>query len=85
VTRSFDANRILVVSAMATLADALVRVIANDLPSIFSQHMCGTPPPAPEFNFHAFGIDVGSFETQSEYMQFTTPEACLSFIVGSML
>src|SRR4051794_7293617 len=56
------------------LVDAIVRVRACDVPSLFSLHMNGEAPPTPRFYFQAFGIDMGPFEKQSEYMKFTTPE-----------
>lgn len=41
ITRSFDAERILIMSAIATVADAVVRVTAVDIPSQFSLHLSG--------------------------------------------
>ena len=44
VTRSFDATRILTMACMAAIADAVVRVKACDVPSLFSYHMRGEGP-----------------------------------------
>ena len=83
ITRSFDAARILVNAAMAAMADTLVRVRAVDVPSMFSLHMQGQAPLTPRFFFQPFGIDMGPFAKQSEYMKFTTPElvACRTCVL----
>ena len=41
VTRSFDAVRLVVVACLATLADALMRIRASDVPSLLCLSYCG--------------------------------------------
>ena len=83
VTRSFDAARILVNAAMAAMVDTLIRVRAIDAPSMLSLHIQGAAPLTPRFFLQPFGVDMGPFAKQSEYMKFTTPEmtACRTMIL----
>ena len=83
ITRSFDAARILVNACMAAMVDTLVRVRAVDVPSMLSLHMQGQAPLTPRFFFQPFGVDMGPFAKQSEYMKFTTPElvACRTCVL----
>ena len=83
ITRSFDAARILVNASMAAMCDTLVRVRAVDVPSMLSLHMQGQAPLTPRFFFQPFGIDMGPFAKQSEYMKFSTPElvACRTCVL----
>ena len=70
VTRSFDASRILTMACMAAIADAILRVKACDVPSLFCLHYNGQMPGP----LHPFGFECGDFAVQSEVMQFTNPE-----------
>jgi hypothetical protein len=74
MNRVFDSARILVVAAMAAVADAVVRMKAFDVPSMFSLHLNGTPPPTPRYFFQPFGFDATMFKAQSEDLIFFTPE-----------
>ena len=47
VTRSFDAVRLMTMAAIATVADATVRLRACDIPSMFSLHLDGAAPKTP--------------------------------------
>lgn len=73
ITRSFDAARILTMACMASMADVLVRTRACDTPSLLSLHMDGRAPPTDAFAQSPFGIAMGPFAKQSEYMKFTSP------------
>ena len=69
-SRSGDAIRILTISCMAAICDAVMRKIACDIPSATSLHYSGkTAGPV-----HPFGFNMGKFAYESEYLQFTTPE-----------
>jgi hypothetical protein len=74
VTQSFDAARILTMACMATVADAVIRQKACDIPSVFSMHLNATAPPTPKFFQRPFGFDMGPFAVQSEFMLLTSPE-----------
>ncbi|PRP79727.1 hypothetical protein PROFUN_12661 [Planoprotostelium fungivorum] len=74
VNRIFDASRILTMAALAAVTDAVARMRAFDIPSMFSLHLNGTPPPSPRYFFQPFGFDASVFRTQSQDLIFTTPE-----------
>ena len=57
-------------ACMAAIADAILRVEASDVPSLFCLHYNGRMPGP----LHPFGFECGDFATQSEVMQFTNPE-----------
>lgn len=69
-TKSGDAIRILTISCMAAICDAVLRKIAVDVPSFVSLHYAGLT----EGPVKPFGFDMGKFAIESEYLQFTTPE-----------
>ena len=70
VTRSFDAARLLTLACIATVADAVLRIVAEDIPSQLSLHYSGrTPGPV-----HPFGFEIGTFARESEYLIFSSPE-----------
>lgn len=70
LTKAGDAARILVFACMAAVCDATLRKIACDIPSQSSLHYSGEAagPVQP------FGFEVGEFASESEYLQFNTPE-----------
>eukprot|EP00854_Cymbomonas_tetramitiformis_P001789 gene1789-2455_t len=68
--RTLDAARILTLAACAAVADAVLRVRACDVPSAFSMHYSGEAPGPVQ----PFGVHVGSFLQESEYLQLTSPE-----------
>lgn len=70
VTRTLDAIRTLTMACVAAVTDAIVRIQASDIPSHFSLHISGAAP-GPVL---PYGIDIGTFEIQSEFMTFTRPE-----------
>jgi hypothetical protein len=74
LTRAFDANRILVMAAVACITDQLMRVVACDTPSQFSLHYSGQAG-GPSF---PFGFDIGFFEVQSSLMEFYDPQLSLA-------
>ena len=70
VTRSFDAVRLVVVACLATLADAVMRIIPYDVPSLLCLCYSGDADGPGE----AFGFEVGSFAVESEDLQLSSPE-----------
>eukprot|EP00667_Euglena_gracilis_P000067 EG_transcript_67 len=70
VTRSFDAVRILTMACLAAITDAVLRVRACDVPSLFCLHYAGQA----EGPVQPFGFDVGNFAVESEYLRFASPE-----------
>lgn len=62
------------VSSMAAVADAVVRMRAFDIPSMFSLHLNGMAPPTPRFFLQPFGFDASVFQAQSEDLIFYTPD-----------
>ena len=70
ITRSGDAIRMLTFACMATVADAVMRKIACDIPSQVSLHYSGRAkgPVKP------FAFDMGNFAEESEFLKFSTPE-----------
>jgi hypothetical protein len=76
LTRDFDTARVLTLSCMAVMSDALIRIIACDVPSQFCLHFSGQHDSAC-FPKQAFGFDIGiSFAMQSENMLFTDASLC---------
>ena len=70
VTRSFDATRILTMACMSAIADAVVRVKACDVPSLFGYHMRGEGPSGgPLF---PFAFEMGEFAAQVTHSTNTT-------------
>ena len=72
VTQSFDAERLLTMACMATIADCVMRVKASDVPSLCSLHYSGVA----EGPVHAFGFEMRYFAVETEAALFTTPELC---------
>ena len=70
VTRSFDAVRLVVVACLATLADAVMRIAACDVPSLLCLSYNGDAEGPGE----PFGFEVGSFAVESEDLQLSSPE-----------
>jgi len=70
VSRAFDATRILTMAAIVTIADAIMRQVATDIPSQFCIHYAGQAP-GPTY---PFCFDIGFFQVQSGLMEFTDPE-----------
>lgn len=70
LTRSFDAARILTMSCIAAVADAVARIVVTDTPSEFSTHLNGTAAGPCE----PFGFEIGYFLKSSACFQFTAPE-----------
>jgi hypothetical protein len=70
VTRSFDAARILTMAAIATVADAVLRIKASDVPSVFSLHYDGTA----DGPVHPYGFEMGHFAVEADFQRFYSPE-----------
>lgn len=72
ISRSFDASRILTMASIATIADAIVRISACDIPSVFSEHYDGQAkgPVLP------FGFQIGYFVEESGFLAFMDPYLC---------
>ena len=69
IDRSFDARRILTMACISSITDAVMRVIASDIPSEFCKHYSGQAiGPA-----YPFGFDIGYFEIQSSLMEISDP------------
>ena len=68
-SRGLDATRTLTMACISAVADALVRVVASDVPSKFCMHLSGTAP-GPSY---PFGFRMGNMHIQSEFMSFTNP------------
>eukprot|EP00755_Sulcionema_specki_P005608 Sspe_Gene.33212::Locus_16237_Transcript_1_1_Confidence_1.000_Length_12018::g.33212::m.33212 len=67
-TPEFDIVRITVLGSIMAIADCIIRQVAVDEPSRFSQHLSGHRDKAP------FAPSVGYFSKQSETMKITCPE-----------
>ena len=74
VTRSFDAARILTMACMVCVADAVMRVIACDIPSQLALHYSGKSPGA---HVHPFGVEMRIFAKESESFMFLEPALAL--------
>jgi hypothetical protein len=70
-TRSGDAIRMLTFACMATVADAVFRKCATDIPSQACLHYSGLAPGPVQ----PFGFELGNFAEESEYLKFSAPEA----------
>jgi hypothetical protein len=68
-TRPFDAVRIIVPGCIASIADAVMRKKATDIPSEVCLHLMGYGERGPPF-----GLSTGKFASQSETMEVHTPE-----------
>jgi hypothetical protein len=66
VTRSFDAARIVTMACIATVADAVARKLACDVPSQFSLHLSGQA----EGPVLPFGFEMGYFLEESGFLEF---------------
>lgn len=72
ITRMFDASRVLTMSCMATITDAVMRIRACDIPSHLCLHFSGQG--GGPFEQEPFWFDVSrSFALQSQMMQFVDP------------
>ena len=74
LTRSFDAVRILTMAALSTIADAVLRVVACDVPSELSLHYSGKadgPMCTP------FGVEMRMFAAESSNFLLTDPALVL--------
>lgn len=74
LTRSFDAVRILTMAALSTIADAVLRVVACDVPSELSAHYSGKaegPMCTP------FGVEMRMFAAESSNFLLTDPALVL--------
>ena len=69
-TPQHDAVRILVVAAIVTVADAVVRIRAVDIPSEFSLHYSGQA----EGPVQPFGFELGGFAAESELLLLSSPD-----------
>ena len=74
VTRSFDAARILTMACMVCVADAVMRVIACDIPSQLALHYSGLAPGA---HVHPYGVAMHVFAKESESFMFLEPALAL--------
>jgi hypothetical protein len=76
LTRTFDAARVLTLSCMAVMSDALMRKHACDVPSLFCLHFSGQHD-SKDIPQQPYGFDIGSsFAVQSEAMLFTDANLC---------
>ena len=77
-TRPFDAVRIIVPSAIAAIADAVMRARVSDVPSAFCAHLIGDSDgdmPQQCTRLHeGFGLTTGYLGPQSETIEAVTPE-----------
>mmetsp|Transcript_15429 Transcript_15429/g.33214 ORF Transcript_15429/g.33214 Transcript_15429/m.33214 type:complete len:1344 (-) Transcript_15429:16-4047(-) len=69
VTRSSDAARIITMAAVATVADAVVRICACDIPSQFSLHYDGQAAGP----VHPFAFEIGYLVEESGFLSFHDP------------
>ena len=68
-----DATRMLVLASMAAIADAVLRLVACDVPSALSAHYSGTAEGTPAM----FAVEMRHFEIESERAQLPSPHlAC---------
>lgn len=74
VSRSFDALRVITMACIATITDAVLRVQASDIPSLFSLHYDGKAagPVAP------FGFEINDFIAESGFLVFYDPNMVLA-------
>jgi len=68
-SRELDATRLVAFAAMVTLADAVLRIAADDFPSPVSLHYNGTAPGPTT----PFAIDIGDFAAESETVMLRDP------------
>ena len=73
-TRSFDAVRMLVMGCMACVADAVMRIVAFDDPSVMTLHYSGKAEGPFDGHTKPFGFEMGHFEKETETAIFTNPE-----------
>lgn len=66
--KEFDAQRIIVLGAMATISDAVIRLIASDHPSVMSVHLRGYKRKP------GFVVTAGKLATQTENSVVVYPE-----------
>ena len=71
-SRSFDAVRVLIPAALLTIADAVLRKTATDIPSEVSLNLMGHP-----LGLLPYGPSVGRLVEQSEVMLLHTPELAI--------
>eukprot|EP01038_Epipyxis_sp_PR26KG_P004458 gene4458-6304_t len=77
-SRPFDAVCIIVSGCISAIADAIMRQLASDEPSEACSHLSGRTVLGKQLGNPGFGIDTGSFATQSETLEIYTPELCLA-------
>ncbi|CEL97859.1 unnamed protein product [Vitrella brassicaformis CCMP3155] len=70
-SRPIDASRLTSLAALATLADATVRLMATDDPSGLSRHYGGYPDGRP------FWFDLTEFASESEYFMYAEPHLAI--------
>jgi hypothetical protein len=70
-TRIGDSIRMLTFACMAAICDVVLRKTACDYPTICSLHYSGKAPGP----LSPFGIELGNFCEESEYLKFTSPES----------
>ena len=73
LTRSFDAVRILTMASIATIADAVMRIRASDVPSQLAMHYAGTA----DGPVRSFGIEMRMFAAESTSFLLTDPKLVL--------
>ena len=69
-TRSFDANRLLSLASLASIADAVLRLRVADHPSPFCEHYAGDA----DGPVRPFGFEMGPFVVEAEFLRFHCPE-----------
>ena len=70
-TRSFDANRLLSLASLASIADAVLRLRVADHPSPFCEHYAGDA----DGPVRPFGFEMGPFVVEAEFYGSTAPSA----------
>ncbi|KAH0483650.1 MAG: uncharacterized protein KVP18_004957 [Porospora cf. gigantea A] len=75
-TRTLDAERIVLLSKLSAVSDAVLRKVAFDAPSPVSLHLAGTAP-GPKGLLKPFGIDASFFAEQSEFFLLLDPVAAV--------
>jgi hypothetical protein len=76
--KELDAIRMIVPGCLCALSDAIIRRRAYDQPSEACCHLMGQDKSGQQLGLHGFGIDVGSFSTQTETAVLHTPELAIA-------
>ena len=77
-SRSFDGVCIIVVGCITAIADAIIRKIAIDQPSLVCCHLMGRTIDGRQLGRPGFGISISSFETQCDTIEIHSAELCVA-------